>query len=186
MALSEFSALIQDSHHCLRSEVPLGQRNTARVFLFAGLALFVAVLAYIIAASLTRRTAQVFAPSPVGTALGTPGALDTLTVEARDQERWSYVDLDRGFIAPPGDSSGWDLAIRRFHIRLAEPSRDLGKWYRYGMLSHLLEPTGEVYPVVTGEGRTGRIEVLSYYCTGLEAGCVTLRYQLEPASSPAR
>lgn len=165
--------------------MPLGQRNSARVFLFAGFALFVAVLAYLIAASLTRRTAPVFAPSPVGAVLGAGEGIDTLTVEARDQDRWRYVDLDRGFIAPPGDSSGWDLAIRRFHIRLAQPSRDLGKWYRYGMLSHLLEPTGEVYPVATGEGRTGQIEVLSYYCTGLEAGCVTLRYQLGPASSPA-
>lgn len=163
----------------------MGQRHTARVFLFAGLALFVAVLAYLIAASLTRRTAPAFVPSPVGIALSIPGQPDTLTVQARDQDRWRYVDLDRGFIAPPGDSSGWDLAIRRFHIRLAPPSGDLGKWYRYGMLSHLLEPTGEVYPVVTGEGRTGHIEILSYYCTGLEAGCVTLRYQLEPASPPA-
>jgi hypothetical protein len=165
--------------------VLLGQRNTASVFLFSGLGLFVLVLAYLIVASLTRRTAPVFEPSPVARALGSGEGVDTLTVEARDQERWQYVDLDRGFIAPPGDSSGWDLAIRRFHIRLAAPARDLGKWYRYGMLSHLLESTGEVYPVVTGGGRSGQLEVLSYYCPGLEAGCVTLRYQLEPGTSPA-
>jgi hypothetical protein len=161
----------------------MGLRVNARLMLFAGLGVFVVVLAYLVAASLTRRTAPVFTPSPIGVARNPSGA-DTLTVEARDQHQWRHIDLDRGIIMPAGDSSGWDLAIRRFHIRVATPPGDLGKWYRYGMLSHLLEPSGEVYQVSTSLGRQATVEVLSYYCPGLEAGCLTLQYRFEPSPGP--
>lgn len=160
----------------------MSQSTGARIALYAALGLFVLVLAYLIGASLTRRAAPVFTASPVGSVVADGVGQDTLTVAARDQNLWRYVDLDRRLIAPPEDSTGWDLAIRRFHIRTARPPGDLGKWYRYGMLSHLLEPDGQVYPVTTDLGRAVRLEVLSYYCPGLEAGCVTLRYQVEPGA----
>lgn len=160
-----------------------GMAINPRLALYAGLGLFVVVLAYLIATSLTRRSAPVFAPSAVGVALADGGG-GRLTVEARDQNRWRYVDLDHGLIFPAGDSIGWDVAIRRFHVRLAAPPHDLGKWYRYGMLSHLLEPAGRPYDILTTEGRQGTLEVLSYYCPGLEAGCLTLQYRLEPAAAP--
>jgi hypothetical protein len=160
------------------------QGARARVFLFLGFGVFLAVLAYAIASSLTRRSARVFAPSPVAVPLGTGAGPDTITVVAHDQQDWQYLDLDRAMILSAGDSAGWDLAVRRFHIRTADPPGDLGKWYTYGMLSHLLESAGEQYAVRTSRGRTASIEVLGYYCPGLEAGCVTLRSQLEPDHPP--
>jgi hypothetical protein len=129
-------------------------------------------------------------------------------VDARDPDAWRYLDLDRGVALTPGDSAGWDLAFRRFRIRSSSPARtvrpagfgtavfespssaetsatsELGKWYRYGMLSHLLEPTGRVHLIRTDQGRRVLAEVLSYYCTGLEAGCLTLRVLREAGGPP--
>ena len=162
----------------------MAQGTRARVFLFLGFGLFLAVLVYAIASSLTRRSAPVFSPSPVAVPLGHGTGPDTVTVLAQDEQAWHYLDLDRAMVLSAGDSAGWDLAIRRFHIRTATPPGDLGKWYTYGMFSHLLESVGTHYPVRTSGGRIASVEVLGYYCPGLEAGCVTLRYQLEPGSPP--
>ena len=52
----------------------------------------------------------------------------------------------------------------------------LGRWYRYSMFSHLLEPNEHLYLIRTDEGRVVKLEVLSYYCPGLTAGCLTFRY----------
>ncbi|MEX2151810.1 MAG: hypothetical protein WD825_00630, partial [Gemmatimonadaceae bacterium] len=52
----------------------------------------------------------------------------------------------------------------------------IGRWYRYSMLSHLLEPNGHLFAVRTGDGRDYKVQVLSYYCRGLDAGCLTVRY----------
>ena len=50
------------------------------------------------------------------------------------------------------------------------------RWYSYVMLSHLLVPKGHLYVVRTREGRFAKLELLSYYCPGLHAGCLTFRY----------
>ncbi len=181
-----------------------------RILVVAGLALFVAALGYLVASSLARRAAPAFPPSPVGQALGWGDGPDTVTVDARDTEAWRYLDLDGGVALAPGDSAGWDLAVRRFRIRGREPVRtvrharlepagftapsqpaeppgyEVGRWYRYGMLSHLLEPSGRVHLLRTDQGRRVLAEIVSYYCTGLAAGCLTLRVQREPGGSPPR
>jgi hypothetical protein len=162
----------------------MAQGSRARIVLFAGFGLFVAVLIYLVAASLKRRSAPEFSVSPVGVPLTRSDSGITVTLDARDENAWRYLDLDRAIALPPGDSSDWDLAVRRFHIRVA-PAGDLGRWYHYGMLSHLLESTGRLYPVQTSGGQDGTVEVLSYYCPGLEAGCLTLRYRPGPDPHPA-
>lgn len=166
-------------------------------------AVFLAVLLYLLASSLSRRSAPTFAPSRTGEVLGDPGAGVTVTVEARDESLWRYLDLDAATLLDR-DSTGWDLAIRRFRIRAAGPverlavgpsaasgpsqgaAADFGKWYRYGMLSHLLEPSGDRYEVRTDRGASATIEILSYYCEGLEAGCLTLRYRVHDPRPAAR
>jgi len=50
------------------------------------------------------------------------------------------------------------------------------KWYSYGFSSHVLTPRGDVYAIRTADGRYAKMEILSYYCTGAEAGCMTIRY----------
>jgi hypothetical protein len=168
--------------------------------------LFVVVLASIVTASLARGRVAVYEPGIRG---------DTITVDARDESRWRFVELRRGSLASP-DTSGWDLACRRFHVIVAGGVADLGavpfdqvdaapdsgyiatvlgrdtlnpavaRWYRYSMVSHLLESRRRTYVVRTREGRYAKLEFLSYYCPGPAAGCVTFRYAFirRPPSRP--
>lgn len=131
---------------------------------------------------------------------------DTLTIDARDARAWHFASLTAQAVLTPPDTAGWDLAVRRHRIIGGGLIADLGavafdsvaraprtgyvaniagrdtsnpaiaRWYRYSMLSHLLEPNGHLYAVRARDGRDFKIQVLSYYCRGLEAGCLTLRY----------
>lgn len=173
--------------------------------LILGFGLFLVVIGYLVVASLVRPKAVTFMPRPphAGGLAARPG-VDTTTIDTTDPERWRYVDLDRGRLLSPPDTSGWDLALRRYHIVSAGANADagplafdevnpsagsvalpaggdttrhpLGRWYRYSMFSHLLEPNGHLYLIRTDEGRVVKLEVLSYYCPGLTAGCLTFRY----------
>ena len=173
--------------------------------LVAGFVLFVAALAAIVAASVARPAVPTFAPSVTRPALR-PGAVDTVTLDARDGSRWIFFDLAGGRELAPPDTAGWDLAVRRFHVVAADAAVTLGatpfervesapasgwvrtafgrdttnaaleRWYRYGMLTHLLTPRGEVHVVRSRDGTFAKVELLSYYCPGVEPGCVTFRY----------
>ena len=175
------------------------------VWLLAGFGVFLALLGYLLASSLTRRQAPTFRLREVVTWRAGRGP-DTLTVDASESGQWRFIDLDRGRVVAPPDTSDWDLAIRRFHLiafdaiadagrmsfdSLAQPpvsgymgntlgtdttNAAIGRWYSYSMLSHLLVPRGHLYVVRTRRGRFAKLEVLSYYCPGLQAGCVTFRY----------
>jgi hypothetical protein len=131
---------------------------------------------------------------------------DTITVDASDSRVWQYVDFDRGSVVAPPDTAGWDLAVRRYLVIASDAIADLGprrfedvrdapdrgfvanvvandtvnaairRWYRYSMLTHLLEPAGHAYVVRTRDGRFASVQVLGYYCTGVRPGCLTLRY----------
>jgi len=171
--------------------------------LIVGLGIFVAILGYLVVTSLTRRNTPTFVPRPPQ-AGGLAGGIttDTVTIDASNSESWSYLDLDHGLSLDAPDTAGWDLALQRFRMRAAGmihdigpadfeaplaqdtllegPARndergDIGHWYRYSMLSHLLEPKGHVYVLRTTENRIAKIEILSYYCPNLEAGCMTFR-----------
>ena len=186
-------------------------RSRASILLFSGLAAFVLALIFLVASSLVRRTAPVFDPTPIGVVRSSPpSGVDTLTVDARDERRWTFVDLGRGEVMFSSDASGWDLAIRRHDIGASGAIADAGevqfdavrrapaatyiatsggrdtvnaairRWYLYGMVSHLLEPNGHVYVVRTRTGQHIKLEILSYYCRGLEGGCLTFRYATIP------
>ena len=166
-------------------------------------------MGYIVATSLTHRTAPAFAPT-AETRVRAPGwerAGDTITVDATDGDRWRYVSLAQGRVLPLPDTAGWDVAIRRYHLRASAGAADLGvalfdtvhgvstapsdtgaldRWYRYSLVTHLLEPNGHVYVAQDGSGRAFKLQVLSYYCPGLTAGCMTLRYASLPAGAVGR
>jgi heme-binding HmuY-like protein len=138
------------------------------------------------------------------------GEADTLTVDATASDRWQRVALERRAIVDASDSAGWDLAVRRHHVIAGDAIADLGpasfdgvsrapaggyvanrvgadttneaieRWYSYSLWSHLLTPRGHVYVVRTPLGRYAKLEVLSYYCPGLHAGCMTFRYAFLP------
>jgi hypothetical protein len=168
--------------------------------LLIGFAVFLIVMAYLVAASFTRRTAPAFAAGPEARG-------DTITVDATDGRRWRYVSLTRGRVLSAPDTAGWEIAVRRYNVIANGDAVDLGrasfdsvrtlpaaadeanastipKWYRYNLLTHLLETNGHVYAVRAGGGPTYKVQILSYYCPGLTAGCMTLRFApLAPVSA---
>lgn len=176
------------------------------MWLLAGFGGFLALLGLLLASSLSRRQAPAFSPREAVPPRGSGRGPDTLTVDASESGQWRLVDLDRGRVVAPPDTAGWDLALRRFHLiasgaiadagrisfdNLAQPpvsgyigntfgtdttNAAIGRWYSYSMLSHLLRPRGHVYVVRTTGGRFAKLELLGYYCPGLQAGCLTFRY----------
>src|SRR5687768_13662033 len=172
--------------------------------LLAGFGAFVAVLAYLLVVSLTRREAPVFPPSTTERvrAPGWMRAGDTLTLDATRAEAWTYASLTQGRVLTPSDTAAWDVAVQRYRVRAAgevrdlgavpferasaddiagrivagAPRHELGRWYRYSFVTHLLEPAGHTYTVRGADGQRWRVQVVSYYCPGVRAGCMSLRY----------
>jgi hypothetical protein len=128
---------------------------------------------------------------------------DTLTVDATDGEQWRYASLTLGRALD--DSAGWEIAVRRHSITVAGALADLGevqfegtrvppttvfvssaarenandaikRWYSYSLVTHLLRSQGHVYALRARDGRLWKLQVLGYYCPGLTAGCLTIRY----------
>lgn len=187
-----------------------GSPRRAPLLVFTWFGVFLLVIAYLVAASFAPKSVQVFqlADRPARAAPPEEIVRDTLTVDARDETRWRYVSLATGGSVGPADR--WDLAIRRFTIVPSDAAIDLGavqfeevrdaprgpwtptafapdtanaalrRWYRYGFFSHLLTPAGNVYAIRTADRRYAKIEILSYYCPGPIAGCLTFRYAYQP------
>lgn len=180
--------------------------------LLAGFAGFVAVLAWLVVVSLTRREAPAFALSGAERVRAAEWMRtgDTLTLDATRADAWTYASLVQGRALSPTDTATWDVAVRRYEVRAAgavadlgavpferagasgvgsdrSSRRELGRWYRYSFITHLLEPAGRTYVVRGGDGRPWRVQVLSYYCPGVRAGCLTLRYApLDPGRQASR
>ena len=194
-----------------RGPVPIAPRAASPLPLplVVVFALFLAAIAYLVAASLTRRSAPVYSISPRERArpANWESVGDTLTIDATDGDRWQYVSLARGRVLTPPDTSGWEIAVQRYRV-ITPPGgavADLGRvafeqgpstppavfvpttfarqpsnsaidhWYRYNLLTHLLEPNGHLF-VVRSAGETWKLAVVSYYCPKLVAGCLTIRY----------
>lgn len=137
-------------------------------------AVFGAALLLVVAAALVPRRVATFTPREVSSA--PPGVEDTVTIDARDPDHWRYFTFGRGVLPSP-DTAGWDLGIRRFElITSGTVTPTFTHWYHYDFFAHLLRPGGEVFLLHTRSGSDVRLEILSYYCPGPEAGCLTFRY----------
>jgi hypothetical protein len=167
------------------------RRAAAPLPLLIGFAVFVVAMAYLVASSLTRRAAPTFSPT-------TEPRGDTLTVDGTDGQRWRYVSLSRGRVLSHPDTAGWEIAVRRYNLIANGDIVDLGpaafdtvraatrageanssaiqRWFRYSLLTHLLESNRHVYVVRAGGGPLYKLQIVSYYCPGLTAGCMTFRY----------
>jgi hypothetical protein len=179
--------------------------RSAPLPLLVGFALFLAGLVWLVAASLTRREAAVFAVSAPARARAPTWREhgDTLTLDATDGEQWRYASLTEGRAL--SDSAGWEIAVRRHNVTVAGALADLGaaefesarapaatafvssvaregangaikRWYSYSLVTHLLTTQRHVYALRTRDGRLWKLQVLGYYCPGLSAGCLTIRY----------
>jgi hypothetical protein len=194
-----------------------GKRSGAPFLLVGGFALFLAVIVYLVASSLSKRDIPTYSVTPIDASrpAGIWPIHDTVTVDAFDAKSWRFFDFARGSVTIPPDTNGWDLAFRRYNIIAANAiadvgptvfsdvvhapdggfivndvgrdtvNRAIGRWYTYNFLTHLLEPNGHVYAVRTGDGQYAKLEILSYYCTGLKPGCVTFRYGYPIGTAPA-
>jgi hypothetical protein len=83
----------------------------------------VVVTIVLVGLSIRRPELPVFAPSPILAAGEAPDSLAagearTLTVDSSDPERWRYVDLARGTVVETPGPTDWDLAFRRFEVRV--------------------------------------------------------------------
>lgn len=194
--------------------------------LIAGFVVFLAVITYLVTASLLRRSLPVFEPTPANRPADVAFAsdVDTFTVDTSDPNQWRYFSFARRGLVEVRPSRArvaandggqataaeeWDVAFRRYHVVPAVAAADLGaipldsaprlavqseawlasafgrdtanaataRWYRYSFLTHLLESRGHVYAVRARDGREVHMEVLSYYCPGMRAGCLTVRYR---------
>lgn len=81
-------------------------------------AVLVVATVLLVALSLRGPAVQEYAPTlveprDVGPELVGP---DTLTVDARDPDRWVFFDFSRGSVVREPGPTGWDLAFRRFHV----------------------------------------------------------------------
>ena len=130
---------------------------------------------------------------------------DTLTLDATDGARWRYASLARGRALAEPDTAGWQIAARRYRVSVPAGAAlaDLGavsfdsarvgaatpfappgtggagamdRWYRYSFVTHLLSPGDHVYALRAADGSLWKLQVVGYYCPGLVAGCLTLRY----------
>lgn len=53
----------------------------------------------------------------------------------------------------------------------------LDHWYAYSYTTHVLKPKDRTFAVRTRDGRRAALRFVSYYCTGAQPGCVTVRYR---------
>ena len=73
--------------------------------------LFGAAMVWLVVASLIPHDVPTYEPRE----RRNPSGVDTVTIDARDPDRWRFYGFSRGFLTPP-DTAGWDLAVRRFHV----------------------------------------------------------------------
>ncbi len=52
----------------------------------------------------------------------------------------------------------------------------IDRWYNYSWINHLLTPKANIFAIRTADSRYAFMEILSYYCAGAQAGCLTFRY----------
>lgn len=178
-----------------------------QVALGAGFGVFLAIVVMLIVPTFRKTSVDTFRPRVVGISVPlAPGGVDTVTVDAGSDRQWRFFDVERGLIADPPDTAGWDLALRRFHVIPYREIANLGpvsfdavttppstgyvgnvyrsdttnaataKWYSYSYTSHLLVPKPDVYVLKTREGQFVKLQLSGYYCPGTTPGCITFRY----------
>lgn len=173
-----------------------------------GFSAFLIIIAALLIPTFIHTEAPTYAPRVVGIAipLGPGLPIDTVTVDAGAEHRWRFFDFERGLLADPPDTAGWDIAFQRFRIIPSGEIANLGpsafdsvrvapdtgyvrshfgrdtvntataRWYTYSYFSHLLTPKDDVFVLRTREGHFVKLQIVGYYCPGPTPGCLTFRY----------
>jgi hypothetical protein len=140
----------------------------AFVLLGATLAVFVGLIVVLVVSSVSRPSVHAFAPRALGNGKEpvAGAAAETVTVDARDARVWRYLELD-GRARESSPFEPWDLAVRRFDLVSSGVTADLGVVP--------FESRGHVYVLRTSDGAYVKMQIVSYYCPGPTAGCMTVR-----------
>jgi hypothetical protein len=77
----------------------------------------VAVVVVLVLLSLRQPELPEFTPTPLDAGAPSGPGPHTLTIDASDPQAWRYVDLERGTVGA-SPSGPWDLAFRRFEVRV--------------------------------------------------------------------
>jgi len=85
----------------------------------------------------------------------------------------AVADLGRVPFERAGSATGASFVATTSARQPSNPAID--HWYRYNLLTHLLEPNGHLF-AIRSSGASWRLAVVSYYCPHLVAGCLTIRY----------
>ena len=100
-----------------------------------------------------------------GGATNPSGQAAVLALPHKDLAAVTRVPAEAEFVA--------DVQTKK---RLHPYNPALQKWYNYSYTTNVLIPKSEVYIVRTQDGKYAKMRILSYYCKGDEAGCMTFEY----------
>ena len=157
-----------------------------------------------------------FDPSPRASVSSYSGPRhdDTITVDATDSKQWQYVDFDLGGVVAPPDTTGWDLAVRRYLVIAADAIADLGarrfedvrdapdrgfvanvvasarSTRRFAVVPDAADASararGPLLRCRTRDGRFASVQVLGYYCTDCDRGLTCAIPTRCPGRGPSR
>ena len=93
-----------------------GSSNRTPLWLWLAAGLFALVIALVVFSSVSRPETPVFTPSSLEAREVAERLLgpDTVTLDARHDDRWTRFDLGRGTVAAPGEP--WDIAVKRYRL----------------------------------------------------------------------
>lgn len=93
-----------------------GGRTPAWLWLAGGL--FIAAIGVVVVSSIHRPETPVFTPSSLEAREADARLLgpDTVTLDARRDDRWTRFDLGRGTVAGAGED--WDVAVKRYRLAI--------------------------------------------------------------------
>jgi hypothetical protein len=78
---------------------------------------FVILIALVLVSSLVRPHMPSYAPSELtDRSAGAGLVVDTVTLDARDADRWVFFDFERGNAVDGPGGTTWDIAVQRYHL----------------------------------------------------------------------
>lgn len=93
-----------------------GGGSRTPVWLWVGGAAFMLSIGWVVTASVRRPDTPVFTLSALEAREIPTGFIgpDTVTLDARGEDRWTRFDLGRGAVSEPGEA--WDIAVKRYRL----------------------------------------------------------------------
>jgi len=82
--------------------------------------------------------------------------------------------------ATPPDTASFSVDVLAGEDEDEPENPEIGGWYTYSFIKHIVSVAPNTYLVRTGEDRDAMVQFDSYYCEDEEPACITFRYRLVP------